>query len=210
MSIERSQFRISLSGATMGTRYSALFYSQEATGHEAIGAALHAAVSDVDAVMSNWKTNSDISRLNRARPEEWIEIPSSLMAVLTAALTIEKQSNGAFDIGVGGEVAAWGFGSGASMQSSPVSGPRKATRSHLELDQSNLRVRKHGHLLLDLCGIAKGYGVDRLAETLLEWGVSEWLVGSTARCVAKGQSPMARLGLSASKNRFVGIVRSKA
>ena len=189
MSIEQPQFRISLSGATMGTRYSAVFYSPEAMGHEPIGAALHAAVSDVDTVMSTWKVDSDISRLNRAKPGEWMEIPTNLMDVLSAALAIEQQSNGAFDIGVGREVAAWGFGSGASEPTYPVIGPRLTTRSHLELDQSNLRVRKHGHLALDLSGIAKGHGVDRLAETLLEWGVSEWLVGIDGEMRGKGAKP---------------------
>lgn len=189
MSTEKLAFRVALNGATMGTRYSVLFYSEAAEGHADLGKALHAAVSDVDTVMSNWKSDSDLSRLNRAAPGIWLDVPESLITVLEAALAVEKASHGAFDIGVAEAVAAWGFGPRAGDRP-PMSPARRAiTRDSLELDRANRRVRKHAPLGLDLCGIAKGYGVDRLGEVLSASGVTDWLVGIDGDMRGQGSKP---------------------
>jgi FAD:protein FMN transferase len=189
MSTEKPAFRVALNGATMGTRYSVLFYSEAEKGHAGLGKALHAAVSDVDAVMSNWKAESDLSRLNRAEPGRWLDLPESLIEVLDAALAIEKASNGAFDIGVGEAVAAWGFGPHPCDAPPFFSTPRAITRDTLELDRANRRVRKHAPLGLDLSGIAKGYGVDRLGAVLLAAGKRDWLVGIDGEMRGKGSKP---------------------
>ena len=191
MSTDRPMHRIAINGETMGTRYSCLFHSPRPDGHEAIGRALHLAVSDVDAVMSNWKRDSDICRLNRAEPGAWCAVPPSLMTVLETALRIEAASNGAFDIGVAREVAAWGFGPDAAhaTHTDGVAPVRPATRRTLELDPAHLRVRKHAPLALDLSGIAKGYGVDRLGETLSAAGIDAWLVGIDGEMRGRGVRP---------------------
>ncbi len=181
--------RIALNGATMGTRYSVVAYARPAFDAQTLGQKLHAAISEVDAVMSNWKPDSDINRLNRAAVGEWVELPPGLLSVLRAALAIEAQSCGAFDIGVGATVGAWGFGpyAGAGSVHSPV--PRPVTRQALELDQVRGRARKHAPLCLDLSGIAKGFGVDRLAEMLRSAGLSSWLVSIDGEVRAGAPKP---------------------
>jgi hypothetical protein len=47
----------------------------------------------------------------------------------------------------------------------------------LEIDVAGGRARKHRPLALDLCGIAKGFGVDELARVLDQRGIGSWLVG---------------------------------
>jgi len=177
MSTDPLLFRIALSGDTMGTRYSALFFAPQAEGHAECAARLHDAVSDVDAVMSNWKPDSSISRLNRTKPGDWLELPESLLDVLETALAIERATKGAFDIGVADAVAHWGFGPDAGRRPAPEQGAQPRTCENLEIDRANHRVRKHAPIALDLSGIAKGYGVDRLGETLSAAGVKDWLVG---------------------------------
>ena len=66
--------------------------------------------------MSTWKPDSDLMRLNAAPPDVWVDVPERLMAVLDAALEIGRASGGAFDIGVGDAVAAWGFGPAAASR----------------------------------------------------------------------------------------------
>ncbi|HLP70242.1 MAG TPA: FAD:protein FMN transferase, partial [Rhizobium sp.] len=100
-----------LNGTTMGTRYSAIFYGPDRID-PALPAALFAAVDAVDRQMSNWKSDSDLSRLNRAPVGEWVEVPPEMFEVLKTALHVGKLSGGAFDIGVGDAVSAWGFGPG--------------------------------------------------------------------------------------------------
>lgn len=58
--------RYSLNGATMGTRYSALFYASPALAADAVGASLFAAVDEVDRQMSSWNLASDLCQIGRA------------------------------------------------------------------------------------------------------------------------------------------------
>lgn len=191
MSTDHGLHRVALSGSTMGTRYSCVFYAPSAGGHEALANRLSDAVTHVDLVMSNWKPESVLSRLNDVSPGQWVDVPESLMTVLAAALRIEAQSNGAFDIGVALEVADWGFGPHASKTpgASLDRKPREATYANLELDRTNSQVRKHAPLALDLSGIAKGYGVDCLGEVLTKAGIASWLVGIDGEMRGKGLKP---------------------
>lgn len=103
-------------GATMGTRWSALFYTAEGFDPAPIRYALQIAVDEVDAQMSMWKPDSDLMRLNACPVGEWITVPERLMDVLRLSLDIGRTSGGAFDISVGDAVNAWGFGPAAADQ----------------------------------------------------------------------------------------------
>ncbi len=155
----------------MGTRWSATVEADPALDLPALQQDLAVAAQQVDAQMSPWKPDSDLMRLNRAPPRTWVELPPETMQVLDCALHIERLSAGAFDAGVGALVDAWGFGAARDAPDAPAiraarAAQRPATHACLELDLSASRVRKHAPLQLDLCGIAKGYAVDRMAEVL--------------------------------------------
>jgi thiamine biosynthesis lipoprotein len=165
----------------MGTRYSAVFFAPEDRDLSDLQPALQQAVDTVDDQMSTWKSDSDLMVLNRAPLGTWLSLPPELAAVLAAALEVGRLSGGAFDIGVGDLVSAWGFGPGAGApdpQAILEAGARLRTPSHLalELDPTGRRVRKHLPVTLDLSGIAKGYGVDALARVLEARCISSYLV----------------------------------
>jgi thiamine biosynthesis lipoprotein len=178
------------SGATMGTRYSARFLAPEGADVAGIAAALAAAVAAVDQQMSNWKADSDLSRLNRAPAGAWTPVPPALAQVLARALQVGRETGDAFDIGVGDLVDAWGFGpSGARRPAAAAAAPRAPAHALLEIDRAGARARKHGPVALDLCGIAKGFGVDELARVLDARGVDSWLVGIDGELRARGARP---------------------
>ena len=54
---------------------------------------------------------------------------------------------------------------------------------------TDAQVRKSAPIALDLNGIAKGYGVDRLAETLRDHGIADALVGIDGEMRALGLRP---------------------
>ncbi len=185
--------RYSVSGQTMGTRYSALFFAapgQDASAISAINAALFAAVDQVDRQMSTWNSDSDLSRLNATPTGQWVVVPRALAAVLQAALAIGQQSSGAFDIGVGKLVNAWGFGPASSPLSAPLPArPPAVDGAALEIDHPSLRVRRLADVAFDLSGIAKGYGVDELARCLDRLGIADYLVGIDGEMRARGVKP---------------------
>ncbi len=182
--------RHALSGPTMGTRWSTLFWAKPGFDVARIRSGLQAAVDEVDAQMSIWKTDSALMRLNRAPVGGEMPIPAMLEQVLRLGVAIGKASGGAFDMGVGDAVSAWGFGPGSASQDSiraAMSARRVSAAEALEFGQGT--VAKRTAIALDLNAIAKGFGVDRLAETLLALGVRDGLVGIDGEMRAMGHRP---------------------
>lgn len=160
----------------MGTRWSVRCDADPGLDEAALHRALAAAVEQVDRQMSPWKPDSDLMRLNRTLPGQWVGLPGEIMAVLARALDIARLSHGAFDPAVGALVDAWGFG--AVRDTPDPAAIRAATQAArypahqwLELDQATGRACKRAPLQLDLCGIAKGYAVDQMAAVLRSHGV---------------------------------------
>ncbi|ALG92435.1 MULTISPECIES: FAD:protein FMN transferase [Rhodobacterales] len=188
MSTERA--RIALNGPTMGTRWSALLFADPGFDPGPVRSALQAAVDEVDGQMSTWKPDSDLMRLNAAPIGEWIAVPARLLEVLRLGLEIGRASGGAFDIGMGDAVMAWGFGPEAAAPDgirTAMAASRRPAHDVLEINGEH--VRKAAPIALDLNGIAKGYGVDRLAEILRNQGISDGLVGIDGEMRAMGLRP---------------------
>lgn len=186
--------RLTLHGPTMGTRWSVTCDVPPGTDAHALEQALAAAVQQVDAQMSPWLAGSDLNRLNHAAPGAWVALPPEILEVLACALDICRLSGGAFDPAVGALVDAWGFGAArdapdaaAIRAAAAVAGaPRPPTHQALEIDRAAGRARKHAPLQLDLCGIAKGYGVDRMADVLRQHAVEHALVALDGELRAVG------------------------
>ncbi|WP_322988333.1 FAD:protein FMN transferase [Hoeflea sp.] len=171
--------RRALNGPTMGTRWSAVFHAPAATDPEPVHNALAEAVDVVDRQMSTWKPDSELMRINRAPTGTWLPVPAELMQVLAKGLEIGQLSDGAFDIGMGDVVSAWGFGpQEADTQAICALLGKARTPAHecLELDSDALRIRKIAPLALDLSGIAKGYAVDQMMKVLHRFGIENALV----------------------------------
>lgn len=170
--------RHALNGPTMGTSWQATFHTAPGFDPAPLRGALQAAVDDVDAQMSIWKPDSDLMHLNRAAVGEWLLLPARLAEVLRLGLAIGRASGGAFDIGMGDAVHAWGFGpetaDPGAIRAAMVADRRPA---HEVLDLDGAMLRKRAAIALDLNGIAKGYGVDRLTEVLRDHGIIAALAG---------------------------------
>lgn len=176
-----------LSGPTMGTRWSAVIHAVAGLDVERVRLSLQAAVDAVDRQMSTWKPDSDLMRLNRAPEGEAVSIPSMLDEVLRLGVAIGRASRGVFDMAVGDAVSAWGFGpSKASQDSIRAALAARRVPAHEALEFGEGTVTKRAPVTLDMNGIAKGFGVDRLAETLSGLGVHDALVGIDGEMRAMG------------------------
>lgn len=178
--------RYSLNGPTMGSRFGAVFYATAGLDTRPLQAELQAAVDRVDAQMSTWQPDSTLMRLNRAPLGQWFDLPDELYQVLLAGLHVGSLSHGAFDIALGAQVGAWGFG---PAPASAVETPRCAAATALTLDRERRAVRKEAEVSLDLNGIAKGFGVDELARCLERRGIQRYLVGIDGELRARGEKP---------------------
>lgn len=168
-----------LSGATMGTTWQVVVDDPMTdVARAALHAACQAAVEEVDGQMSTWRGDSALMRFNAARVGDWQDLPQPLLTVLEAGLAVSAATGGAFEMNVGDAVRAWGFGPAPiDLGAIRAASGRKAVPAldALEIDRGMGRARKEASLALDLCGIAKGYGVDRLVEAAMEHGVEHAL-----------------------------------
>lgn len=183
--------RHALNGATMGTRWTALFYAG-GIDPDPIRQDLQRAVAEVDAQMSTWNPGSDLMRLNAAPVGVPVALPARLMAVLGLGLEVGRATGGAFDITLGDAVSAWGFGPEAATSGAIRAArarPRLPAWEALALDPAAGRAVKHAPVSVDLNGIAKGYGTDRLAEVLRGHGITAALVGIDGEMRALGLRP---------------------
>ncbi|MDQ1899576.1 FAD:protein FMN transferase [Paracoccus sp. WLY502] len=143
--------RPALNGPTMGTRWSALSHVPPGLDPAPLRMALQQGVDMADGRMSAWKPDSDLMRLNRAPAGQWVKVPPDFARVLTLGLQIARASAGAFDIGMGDAVRAWGLGPDAAdpeaMRAALVRSRRPA---HEVLEINGDAVRKTTPTALDL------------------------------------------------------------
>src|SRR5690606_16080888 len=183
--------RLHLHGTTMGTHWSVRCDVAPNVRPDRLRADLQAAVEQVDAQMSPWKPDSDLVRLNRAPIDTWVELPVGMLQVLGRALEIGRLSAGAFDPAVGALVDAWGFGAAREAPDAQAiraarDDPRCPAHQGLELDSSAGCVRKRARVQIDLCGIAKGYAVDRMVAVLQHHGIRHALAALDGELRALG------------------------
>jgi thiamine biosynthesis lipoprotein len=143
---------------------------------------IDARLEDVNAKMSHYKEDSELSRFNQLNDTTPFNVSPETFEVFRAAIDISTLSNGALDITVGPLVDAWGFGPQDRLERIPTEVHIQALREQtgyelLELDPDALSVRKTTpQIRCDLSAVAKGYGVDRVAEALAGEGLENFMV----------------------------------
>jgi thiamine biosynthesis lipoprotein len=175
---------LAFAGQTMGTTWDVKVASSPFSPGEQrrVAAAAQAALDRVNALMSTWDPASEISRFNASESLEPFAIAPETAAVLRIAAEVSERSEGAFDITVRPLVNAWGFGAVNTLPSTPTPETLAALRRHvgwqkIVLDEDTSSVRKaHPKTEIDLSAIAKGFGVDQVAEALEALGHHDYLV----------------------------------
>ncbi len=182
-----------LAGPTMGTSYSiSMTGALSLADREALRAEIEAALDTIEAGMSTWRPSSEISRFNSATEGDWTPISDDTRFVVEEARRVAAWSGGAFDPTVGPLVDLWGFGAGSSGRKIPPGERIMAARGEMGIE--HLRVgeaaiaKRRGGMALDLSGIAKGFGVDRVAEILERRGIGDYLVEIGGELRARGLS----------------------
>jgi len=191
---------VSTSGDVMGTSLSmTVVATSVAPGVvEADLAAALDQVRAVDARMSNWRQDSEISLLNRAGAGRPFHISPQLAGVLRLGLRISRLTNGAFDMTTLPLVERWGF---LRQPGAELAFPTEAEIGELHArvgwryvtvdDGGNVRFSRDG-VMLDLGGIAKGFGVDAAFSYLRKKGYRNILVEIGGETRSLGHNPRGR------------------
>ncbi len=158
---------------------------------EELRSGIEGVLDEVDEQMSTYRDDSDLNRLNNADVGEWVSTPADLFHVLERSRSIGRKTDGAFDVTVGGLVNLWSFGPEARPEETPPQDELEKRLAEvgyakLELDEDGPRVRRQADFFVDLSGVAKGYGVDRVARYLNEQGHGDFLVNIGGDMIAQG------------------------
>jgi len=173
-----------LQGQTMGTGYSIQLVSTASVfNSDQLQQDIDKILLEINARMSTWRTDSELSRLNRQPEGVWLSVSAELFELLEQAMQLHRFTEGSFDITVGNLVNLWGFGAGSKSEISKPPTADEIKRLllnsgmvHLNLNYSTNQLQKQVALYLDLSAIAKGYAVDQIAEYLLSQGFDNFLV----------------------------------
>lgn len=177
---------VHMTGPTMGVDWRVQAVLPPETDARALGEALQAAVQTVVDEMSSWQPDSAISRFNAAPAGTWFDLPPGFRAVLEHALAIAEATDGAFDPTVGDATDRWGFGPPGETPLPTTAAPAPGWRA-VRLEDG--RLLQPGGLAIDLAGIAKGYGVDRLAAVMADHGHRHFLAEIGGEFVGAGLKP---------------------
>lgn len=176
---------------TMGTYASIVVVTSDSVRTAAVATRAMAEFWRIDSLMSNWTTTSEVARVNRVAARAATPVEPEVARVIDAALTIGRQSEGAFDITVEPLVRAWGFIGGprhVPSDSAAAAAARLVGSSRLHFDPATrlLRFDRDG-MRIDLGGIAKGHAVDVVADSLRAHGVTDALVNLSGNMLAIGR-----------------------
>ncbi|WP_394150693.1 FAD:protein FMN transferase [Vibrio maritimus] len=176
-----SREQVHLSGPTMGTIYNVKYITVDnGPKPEKIQAEINRLLEEVNDQMSTYRQDSELSRFNRFFGTESFPVSKQTAIVVKEAIRLNEVTLGALDVTVGPLVNLWGFGPEARPEVVPSDeelAKRKAQTGiqHLSATDTTLKKDLHG-LYVDLSTIAKGWGVDVLADYLDRVGIEDYMV----------------------------------
>ena len=182
-----------IQGRTMGTTYHVKVVSGDFEGIAGLKEKIDARLVEINDSMSTYKKESEISRFNdMEQAGQAFEISDDFLRVMMTAKTIFELSEGAWDGTVNPLVDLWGFGRAGRQ---PIVPPKQKIAAlmpeigfeNIQIFPSGTLVKKNKFVTLDLSSIAKGYGVDQVAQIIHKTGFNNYLVEIGGEIFASGQ-----------------------
>uniref|UniRef100_UPI0035C6DEEF FAD:protein FMN transferase n=1 Tax=Serratia quinivorans TaxID=137545 RepID=UPI0035C6DEEF len=174
--------QVNLDGKTMGTSYSVRYVTGDDTPSAAkMQAEIDKRLELVNDQMSTYRPDSELSRFNASRVvDKPFPVSAATTEVVLEALRINRVTDGALDVTVGPLVNLWGFGPEGRPDKVPSAAELERRRAWTGIDklsvQGNALVKSIPELYVDLSSIAKGYGVDVIAQYLQSQQVKNYMV----------------------------------
>jgi thiamine biosynthesis lipoprotein len=174
--------RLEANADAMGSTYSVVLYDEdrnrmESASHDALEEARR-----LDLLLSNYKPESEWSKVNREASDHPVAVSGELFELLTACVNYSRKSEGAFDITLGPLMKIWGFykDSGRLPQRDEVKRALEQVGYQNILLNSSRRTVFFARpgLNLDPGGVGKGYAVDKMAGILKRDGIRSALVSA--------------------------------
>lgn len=173
-------------------------YAPDPTTANTAAEAVFRRFNQLNDVLSDYDKNSELRRLcATAGSGKAVSVSDDLWVVLSAAVELAHQSNGAFDPTIGPVVRLWRRARrrGVMPDAERLAQCKKLVDYrliHLDRKHKTVELLKPG-MRIDLGGIAKGYALDEAMRVLREHGISRALVDAGGDLVL-GDPPLGKEG----------------
>ncbi|MBM4330577.1 MAG: FAD:protein FMN transferase [Deltaproteobacteria bacterium] len=137
-------------------------------------------IQGIDFLMSNYREDSEVSRINRNAGKKETLVSPETLRVIERALEFSSLSGGAFDISIASVFRLWNFREGKLPDEKSLMGKLpKVDYRRIKVDRarSSVYLQEQG-MEIDLGAIAKGYAVDRASAILQEKGIENFIVNA--------------------------------
>lgn len=183
---------IRITGSTMGTTYEVTVRKlPPKMSAEEFQQRIEQVLADVNQRYSHYDPNSEISQFNQSQSTDWHNIEPESRGLYEYSQTVYKNSGGAFDITLEPLILLWNFSN--SPETFRVPTEEQIEQALSLCGTEKLMVRRRGslkksipELQLNLSAIAKGYGVDQVAELLRVHHLEDFLVNIGGEIYASG------------------------
>lgn len=138
-----------------------------------------------------YSEKSEISEINRNAGKRPVKVSEETIDILKKAIYVSEITDGAFDITTGPLTRIWDFHNKVVPDDRIIKETLKLVNYRdiiVNEKQKTVFLRKKG-MLIDLGGIAKGYGADRAMEVLKKNGITSCLVAIAGDIRASGLKP---------------------
>ena len=165
----------------MGVPFRLVLYAPARASADAAAQAAFARIGELNAVMSDYDTDSELSRLSQTAGQgKTVPVSEELWRILQRAQQLASETDGAFDITSGPFISRWR----KARREGELPDPAKLEqiRSSVGYDKLRLNARHHTaellvpYMRLDLGAIATGLAVDEALRTLRDRGITRALV----------------------------------
>ncbi len=185
-----------LSGSTMGTTYQIkiIDLNKEVTA-EQLHNDIKATLEDVNNNLSNWRKDSEITKFNISAETTPQTISKDFTTVMAESYRIHQLTNGRFDVTLAPLIKLWGFG--PKNQKGRLPPDTAITEALTKVGMTKLlKFEENASTLqklkpdvsINLSAIAKGYGVDRVAQIIEKHGAKNYLVEIGGDLYSKGMN----------------------
>ncbi|MEN8886989.1 MAG: FAD:protein FMN transferase [Winogradskyella sp.] len=163
---------VKLTGPIFGTGFNIQYYTE---GNVNYSEDIDRLFMQVNTSLSTYMADSDISKLNR---NEITTVDSHFKRVFEASKLIYRTTEGVFDPTIGNVVNAWNFGAEQNkfLTDSTTIDSLMRYVGFNRVGIKDFTVKKPKTSYLEFNAIAKGYGIDVIAEFLESKGVTNYLV----------------------------------
>lgn len=183
-----------LEGQTMGTYYVVtLFPDSDELDLVQLQQKIDAELELVNQLMSTYIPDSELMRFNSWNSTQPFLLSEPTADVMAEALKVAAKTGGLLDVTIRPLVELWGFGAAGRIERAPTTEQYQQILPYIGYDKLQLDElwlsKADPRVSVDLSTIAKGYGVDRVAELLDQQGVTAYLVEVGGDIRLRGPKP---------------------